>query len=586
MFDAINMKLLIIGIATLLIISGAKSVLSDDCRTSENSLREVEDEAIEEEVRRRMLGGPWTPEESISIMNAAIDLLTAPVDEQKRPRRFQTEARHLIRLLTDEEDTFVETSANRTDNTAADIDYTDEPLEMGGHTPSDETLRKILDMVDGVNGQRRRSATSITTLYPWFNPSTIGRIRRRFEVRGTRADKFRALDREVIGMFKAAREKHQPIHGRMIQRWARQVGARIGLDLDQFKASDGWLLLFKRRHKIVSRKVTAYVSRPEKENEQSIAQRIVEFGPRYMTESLSFEKRYIWNFDQTGFNYEPANLRTLSFKGERDTIIMIDNRNKHTHSYTVQPMISRNGKLFPKLLIVTQEPGDRFGPIVGPRIEELESLYRNVEVFPSKSGKLSSSLINQWFNGTLARAVQLARRDLHIDDPDKPAVLVLADAWSGHSKQSQETDLLHMGAKLLRIPPSTTDKLQPLDVNFNRQLKIFYNRIVEEAFYRDILANVTSREGIINIHSLLHNQMCSSQYYDMIKYAWRNTDPSFNTSELTNHPPKMVNSIQFDFDQAQMCQVSGCDQHAFVKCSHCGRHLCLHHFLERICFHG
>lgn len=86
-----------------------------------------------------------------------------------------------------------------------------------------------------------------------------------------------------------------------------------------------------------------------------------------MPENLSFDKSKIWNFDQTGFNYEPANLRTLSFKGEWDTILMINSRNKHTHSYTSQPMISRDGKLFPKLLLVTQEPDNGFGPITAVR---------------------------------------------------------------------------------------------------------------------------------------------------------------------------------------------------------------------------
>lgn len=50
-----------------------------------------------------------------------------------------------------------------------------------------------------------------------------------------------------------------------------------------------------------------------------------------------------------------------------------------------------------------------------------------------------------------------------------------------------------MGARLMRISPQTTDRLQPLDVNFNRQLKIFYNWIIEEAFYQDVLKEVITR---------------------------------------------------------------------------------------------
>lgn len=101
---------------------------------------------------------------------------------------------------------------------------------------------------------------------------------------------------------------------------------------------------------------------------------------------------------------------------------------------------------------------------------------------------------------------------MHALDDDEPDVLILADSWSGHSKQSQKNGLLHIGVKFLQIPPQTTDKLQPLDVNFNRQLKLFYNRIMEESFYEDMLHNVTSREGVLNVQSLMHQQLSSPLY--------------------------------------------------------------------------
>lgn len=103
-----------------------------------------------------------------------------------------------------------------------------------------------------------------------------------------------------------------------------------------------------------------------------------------------------------------------------------------------------------------------------------------------------------------------------------------------------------MGARMLVIPAGTTDRLQPLDVNFNSQLKILYNRIIEEAHYQDMVPQVTSREGIINLQSVLHKQLTSKKYVDMIKYAWHNTDAMFNISELSKHPPAMVHDIQFN----------------------------------------
>lgn len=66
----------------------------------------------------------------------------------------------------------------------------------------------------------------------------------------------------------------------------------------------------------------------------------------------------------------------------------------------------------------------------------------------SKSGKLTSNLVDRWFVGTLADAIE-ASEDHHVHDADHPSVILLADSWSGHTKNSQERDLRSLGAKLL-----------------------------------------------------------------------------------------------------------------------------------------
>lgn len=556
-------------IVTVLLISNY--CLGDN--GEDETLFRYTDEELEQEIRRRWFGGPWQPEQAVSMLNLAVDIATKP-NRPTRTRKFDREAKQLLQILTDEEDPFVEPMTDVDDD-----DYLDDPLVVGsGYSPKLKTIQMIVDMHDGSNGQRRRSAESIEKLYSWYRPNMLPRFKKRLQG-GSRPEKLSTLRDSVLKLFKDARDKRQPVHGRMIQKWARQQAALIGLE--DFSASDSWLTKFKRRHGIVSRKVTIYTSRSEQENQQSISDSIKNFSIAYREASIPFDQAYIWNFDQTGFNYEPSNLRTLSFRGERDTALEINSRNKHTHSYSLQPMISRDGKLFPKLLIVTQETDNHFGPKVGPKVKELEEKYGNVEVYPTKSGKLTSAIVDQWYSSTLSRAVQDVKNRRSIEDADESAVLILADAWSGHSKTSQQNDLKRIGVQMLRIPPQTTDRLQPLDVNFNRQLKIFYNRIIEEAFYQDVLSNVTSREGIINIQSLIHNQLSSPLYSDMIRYAWRNTDPSFNRSELQNFPPRMVNSIQFEFDDTAKCAKESCDRHAFVRDTNTGKLFCFHHFLDR-----
>ena len=56
------------------------------------------------------------------------------------------------------------------------------------------------------------------------------------------------------------------------------------------------------------------------------------------------------------------------------------------------PVIIKNGKFYPKILTCFQEKTGRFGPQVGPSIENKEYII----VTCSSSGKLSKSHIKWW----------------------------------------------------------------------------------------------------------------------------------------------------------------------------------------------
>lgn len=75
--------------------------------------------------------------------------------------------------------------------------------------------------------------------------------------------------------------------------------------------------------------------------------------------------------------------------------------------------------------------------------------------------------------------------------------------------------MLERGVFVFRIPPGTTDSLQPLDVQIFRQYKIFVKRVIEAASYEGTLRVYTNRFGILRMHSVIRNQfqapeICSS----------------------------------------------------------------------------
>ena len=122
------------------------------------------------------------------------------------------------------------------DDLQADPNYIDEDFIVGnGHVVSTTVMQKILDMHDGVNGQKKRTHDGLEKLYSWYKPYMIPRFRKRIQEGGTRLSKLKALDNIVYKMFQDARNKRQPVHGRMLQRWARQNANECGLD--DFNAS-------------------------------------------------------------------------------------------------------------------------------------------------------------------------------------------------------------------------------------------------------------------------------------------------------------------------------------------------------------
>ncbi len=84
----------------------------------------------------------------------------------------------------------------------------------------------------------------------------------------------------------------------------------------------------------------------------------------------------IWNFDQSSFNYNQSNIRTLSHKGERETRMMVNSMNAVTHSYSIMPLLSMDGTLASKLLICLQEKGGEFGPrVVKASLKVPDNIY-------------------------------------------------------------------------------------------------------------------------------------------------------------------------------------------------------------------
>lgn len=614
------------------------------------------DMQAEDALRSRLIDGPITRSQALKVVRRMQEVLNKDCNQTKTSCRYSATvdmaARNLLRFMTGEDISPLVTPKKKRYE-QQDEDYCDSFLIPTLRRKTTlETMRTIVSMHE--SGQ---SEKSICGKYKWFKRQYIDYFKKCIDRNGSRVQLFEKINEFVLQKFRQTRENYLPVHDRMLVEWGRQKAVELGVDF--FKGAGRWVHDFKRRNRIASHKVTRYSSRTEREQREQDRMREEEFLEEFERQELFYPRHLIWNTDQTRFDYEITNKRTLSWVGERTTSVNVDSKGKLTHSYTAQPVISRDGRLIGKLFLIVQETNGDFGPQVGPRVRELEKKYGNIVVRPSKNGMQNKTILNGWIQDVLVPAMEQSigdqdgatdinddsiegasqisdhsyliapntdrqrydcvdqvirknpmngctspfnifspqaqancqseakrREDLSALCMKPPNVLLVADSRPTLANSRYQAYLRTLGFLLEIIPPRLTDRLQPLDVGFNRQYKKFFKRIVELALHQGRMAEMTTRESVINLHSLIYNQFQAPVYRDMIRYAWHNTDRSYTDAELDQArvPPRMVQDIQFEFDQSKLCE-HNCSNYAVVKCSYCGKLLCLRHFLERKCFH-
>lgn len=260
---------------------------------------------------------------------------------------------------------------------------------------------------------------------------------------GTYKEKLTKIAQYTLNNFMDALNKNLPIHDMDIRRWALRAREITEMPADRFKASDTWVREFKNRHRIVSRKITKYVTRKQLSDTESLQKSAAEFIELVKTHMTTVGAENTFNSDQSGFNLELHTGRTLAIEGQKLVESTVQSKMSTTHSYTVQPLISASGKLLSPLLIVLNEPTGKFGP----RVEKTMFRPENIFLLPSKSGKLTTDHFKRWF------------QEVYIPNVG-PKSIVLLDSWSGQCPTAfREMDMHGKDIKVLTIPAGKYDIL-------------------------------------------------------------------------------------------------------------------------------
>lgn len=126
----------------------------------------------------------------------------------------------------------------------------------------------------------------------------------------------------------------------------------------------------------------------------------------------SCDPKAVLNTDQCILELEVPTNRSLSYRGENNTVASVRSINATTHRYTIQPTTILSGNLVGPVLVCLKELGGR----MSERIKSNLPVLNNVVVTCSSSGKLTTSLVEYWLSTCLAPSISAE-------------TLLLSDSW-------------------------------------------------------------------------------------------------------------------------------------------------------------
>ncbi|GFY20562.1 HTH CENPB-type domain-containing protein [Trichonephila clavipes] len=134
------------------------------------------------------------------------------------------------------------------------------------------------------------------------------------------------IDKWTHDRFVEARQSNQQVTTRNLQQWALAAASQFP-DLE-FKASEAWVKIFKRKHRIRQRKITKFVSERETATMEETHAAAEKF--RLHTRALipNYDKDFVLNTDQTGCQYQSTYNRTLAEQGSKVVLVKRKDMNK------------------------------------------------------------------------------------------------------------------------------------------------------------------------------------------------------------------------------------------------------------------
>lgn len=303
-----------------------------------------------------------------------------------------------------------------------------------------------------------------------------------------RVPTFDQIDRAMLQWFQQQRAKHVPLSGPIVKAKAEVFAQQ--LDIKDFKASEGWLYRFKRRHGITygqisgeARDVNRYVTNGWLDKVWP------ELQARYPPEN-------IFNADETGVFFKMTPDKTLKFKNEKCV-----GGKMSKERITVLVAANMSGTVKRKLLVI----GKSKNPRCFKHIKRLPVTYK-----ANKSAWMTSQLFEE----------EVRKWDADLKDRK---ILLLLDNCPAHPRICNLKNI-----ELAFFPANTTSVLQPMDQSVIKSFKSHYRK--------KVLMEIIDSDGKVSINMLTAVDLLSKAWDEVtpatIQHSFRHAGLTHTTQEL------------------------------------------------------
>lgn len=444
-----------------------------------------------------------------------------------------------------------------------DDDYMAKAYNYWNKMPIDQPAVYIT--AESVEGGRRPFKSVQHTYYQLKSASQLYNYERSV----LRRPSMKAINKRTYEIFQEKRAEGSFIHDRHLQLWALQVKKEIDPEnIINFKASKSWVLKFKKRYGIVSRKITKHVTVGDIDKQHDIEKIAVEFASQVKEEmaEMQLAPNQVFNIDQSKFEKELHSRRTLEQKGKRDVTARVGSVYATKHSYCIMPIISMDGTLHRNLYVLVSEPSGAF-----PRNKSPDPA--NIRSFASKTSQMSKKDMEEFYSEVFWPTIK---------DSTPQQILLLLDSWSANKDENLFKSHIPQlkEASIRLIPPGTTGIIQPLDIYYFRPYKNFI-KFITDSVILETNYHVWQREQFLKLQSLAHFQFTAERFKPIIQYAF------FKSGYTSFCPEKCETPVDYCFKNVDStcCFTENdepdimCNSLGFLRCAHCMQVFCLNHTL-------